>query len=115
MHEQKGRIVQAHWMDTVVRTLDLTHLLQLVCLTVTQKLPQSLEKLLITLYLLHYSCKKDWIFERNKFLEDEESTKGVEHALGNVSKFEHQHGEVLLEVWFEHLLPFFLFRTLYQL
>jgi hypothetical protein len=96
VEEEESGVIKPHRMDAVVRALDLAHFLQLVHLAVAQKFTQSLEKLLVSLHLLDYSREKEGIFQRNQLLQYHQGPKSIEQALGNVSEFEHEHGEVLL-------------------
>jgi len=96
VEEEESGVIKPHRMAAVVRALNLAHLLQLVRLAVAQKFAQSLEKLLVSLHLLDYSREKEGIFQRNQLLQYHQGPKSIEQALGNVSEFEHEHGEVLL-------------------
>ena len=63
MEEQEGRVVEPHQVDAVVGPLDLAHLLQLVCLAMTNELHYHFEEVLIVVDFLHNFIEEERVLK----------------------------------------------------
>lgn len=68
MQEQKGRVIESHCMDSIVRALDFPHLLKLIVLAIFDELCDKLEEVPISINFLYDLVKKYRIFDVNKLL-----------------------------------------------
>lgn len=68
-------------MDTIVRALNLPHLLQFVVLAVFDELGDELEEMSIRVDLLYDLIEKYRVLDVDKFLHDDQCSKSVQYSL----------------------------------
>ena len=63
MKEKKSRVIQAHRMNAVIGSFDLTHFFEFICLAVADKLHNNLEEMLICINFFNNFIEENGILQ----------------------------------------------------